>query len=139
MNKIPPLVVDVDRVKPLELGGVYDSRMILDEVIAQKEGVIQMNHGTVKPRVALGGDLHDEDEIYYILTGHGKLKLNDEVIDIKPNMVIYIPAGVFHALDNSESDEEMTLLTFWKNANDNETYVKRVELWGKSYKTIDED
>ena len=139
MNKIPPLVVDVDRVKPLELGGVYDSRMILDEVIAQKEGVIQMNHGTVKPHVALGGDLHDEDEIYYILTGHGKLKLNDEVIDIKPNMVIYIPAGVFHALDNSESDEEMTLLTFWKNANDNETYVKRVELWGKSYKTIDED
>ena len=139
MNKIPPLVVDVDRVKPLELGGVYDSRMILDEVIAQKEGVIQMNHGTVKPRVALGGDLHDEDEIYYILTGYGKLKLNDEVIDIKPNMVIYIPAGVFHALDNSESDEEMTLLTFWKNANDNETYVKRVELWGKSYKTIDED
>ena len=61
------------------------------------------------------------------------------MIDIKPNMVIFIPAGVFHALDNSESDEEMTLLTFWKKAEYNDTYVKRVELWGKSFKTIDED
>ena len=139
MDKLNPLVVDVENVKPLELGGVYNSRMILDDVITGREGVIQMNHGTVKPRVALGGDLHDEDEIYYILSGHGKLKLGDDVIDIKPNMVIFIPAGVFHALDNSESDEEMTLLTFWKKAEYNDTYVKRVELWGKSFKTIDED
>lgn len=139
MEKLNPLIVDVDNVKALELGGVYDSRMILDEVITGREGVIQMNHGTVKARVALGGDLHDEDEIYYILSGQGKLKLGDGVIDIKPNMVIFIPAGVFHALDNSESDEEMTLLTFWKKAEYNDTYVKRVELWGKSFKTIDED
>lgn len=139
MKQLKPLVVDVDKVKPLELGGVYDSKMILDEVITQREGVIQMNHGTVKPRVTLGGDLHDQDEIYYILSGHGKLKLGDDVIDIKPNMVIFIPAGVFHALDNSGSDEEMTLLTFWKDAKYNDTYVKRVELWGKSFKTIDED
>lgn len=139
MGKLNPLVVDVDRVKPLELGGVYDSRMILDEVITGREGVMQINHGTVKPRVALGGDLHDEDEIYYILSGHGKLKLGDDVIDIKPDMVIFIPAGVFHALDNSESDEEMTLLTLWKKAEYNDTYVKRVELWGKSFKTIDEE
>lgn len=139
MEKLNPLVVDVDRVKALELGGVYKSKMILDEVIAGREGVIQMNHGTVKPGVALGGDLHEEDEIYYMLSGHGKLKLGDGVIDVKPNMVIFIPAGVFHALDNSESDEEMTLLTFWQKKEYNDTYVKRVELWGKSFKTIDED
>ena len=51
MDKLNPLVVDVENVKPLELGGVYNSRMILDDVITGREGVIQMNHGTVKPRV----------------------------------------------------------------------------------------
>ena len=30
MEKLNPLVVDVDKVKPLSFGECYDSRMILD-------------------------------------------------------------------------------------------------------------
>ena len=139
MEKLNPLVVDVDRVKPLNFGTEYASRMILDEVITEREGVIQMNHGTVSPHAALGGEAHEKDEIYYILSGHGKLKLGEDIIDVKPDMVVFIPGGCFHALDNSESDEELKILTFWKDARDNGAYLKRLELWGTSFKTIDED
>lgn len=139
MRKLNPKVIDVNKVKPLELGGVYLSRMILDDEVTGRDGIMQINHGTVKPEVKLGGDLHDQDEIYYILSGKGKLKLGDDMIDLYPDQIIFIPAGVFHAIDNSESDEEMKILTFWKEASFNETYVKRMELWGKSFKTIDEE
>lgn len=138
-KKLPPLSVDVSRVKPLIFGEEYESRMILDHEITGRDGVIQMNHGTVKAGFALGGATHEEDEIYYILSGHGKLQLDDEMIDVFPNQVIFIPAGCFHALDNSGSDEDMCILTFWKDWRFNDAYEARLKAWGKSFKTIDED
>lgn len=139
MKKLPPLVVDANKVKPLSFGESYDSRMILDHAITGRDNVIQINHGTVKPGFALGGGVHEEDEIYYILSGKGKLQLDDEIVDVHADQVIFIPAGCFHALDNSESSEEMKILTFWRDYRFNEAYEERVKQWGKSFKTIDEE
>ena len=136
---LPPLQVDVKKVKPLIFGKEYESRMILDHVITGREDVIQINHGTVKAGYALGGATHEEDEIYYILSGHGKLKLNEDVVDVSANQVIFIPAGCFHALDNRDSDEDLCILTFWRDWRFNDAYEARLKLWGKSFKTIDED
>lgn len=138
-KKLPPLAVEVDRVKPLCFGSEYESRMILDHVITGRDDVIQMNHGTVKAGCALGGAAHEDDEIYYILSGHGKLQLDDKIIDVVPDQVVFIPAGCFHALDNSMSDEDMCILTFWRDWRSNDAYTARLEKWGKSFKTIDEE
>ena len=138
-KKLPPLQVKVDRVKPLIFGKEYESRMILDHVITGRDGVIQINHGTVKAGYALGGATHEEDEIYYILSGSGKLQLDENIIDIAGGEVIFIPAGCFHALDNRESKEDMCILTFWKDYRFNDAYEERVKQWGKSIKTIDKD
>ena len=138
-KKLPPLQVKVDRVKPLIFGKEYESRMILAHVITGRDGVIQINHGTVKAGYALGGATHEEDEIYYILSGSGKLQLDENIIDIAGGEVIFIPAGCFHALDNRESKEDMCILTFWKDYRFNDAYEERVKQWGKSFKTIDKD
>ncbi len=138
-KKLPPLRVEVDKVKPLLFGKEYESRLILDLVITGRAGVIQINHGTVKAGFALGGATHEEDEIYYILSGKGKLRLDDEVIDVAGGQVIFIPAGCFHALDNTGSDEDLCILTFWKDWRFNDAYAERLKQWGKSFKTVDED
>lgn len=138
-NKLKPFYTEVNRVKALKFGTEYESRMILDHVVTGRDGVIQINHGTVKAGCGLGGGVHEEDEIYYILSGHGKLQLDDEIIEVMPNQVIFIPAGCFHALDNRESEEDMCILTFWKDYRFNEAYEERVKQWGKSFVTIDED
>ncbi|MBQ2826446.1 MAG: cupin domain-containing protein [Clostridia bacterium] len=138
MEKLKPLSVAVDKVRPLLFGESYESRMILDHVITGRDNVIQINHGTVKAGYALGGGVHEDDEIYYILSGKGKLQLDDEIIDVFPNQVIFIPAGVYHALDNRESSEDMTILTFWRDWRMNEAYTERLNQWGKSFMTVDE-
>lgn len=138
-KKLPPLQVDVKNVKPLVFGESYESRMILDHVITGRDDVIQINHGTVKAGYALGGAAHEEDEIYYILSGTGKLRLDDEIIDIAGGQVIFIPAGCFHALDNTASGEDMCILTFWRDWRFNDAYEERLKQWGKSFKTVDED
>lgn len=138
-DKLDYLVVDVNKVKPLMFGEEYASRMILDHVITGRDNVIQINHGTVAPHSLLGGGVHEEDEIYYILSGHGTCRLGDDVVEVHEGQVIFIPAGCFHALDNSQSDKEMTILTFWRDYRFNDAYAERVRQWGKSFKTVDED
>jgi len=41
-------------------------------------------------------------EVYYILEGRGKMELNDDVIDIEPGLVIYIPPLTPHRLYSEE-------------------------------------
>ena len=138
MEKLQPLQVQVEKVKPMLFGDAYESRMILDHVITGRENVIQINHGIVKAGYALDGAVHEEDEIYYILSGHGKLKLNEEVMEVSPNQVIFIPAGSFHALDNRGSEEDLCILTFWRDWRYNDAYAERVKAWGTSFRTIEE-
>jgi mannose-6-phosphate isomerase-like protein (cupin superfamily) len=138
-KKLPPLQVDVAKVKPLLFGEEYESRMILDHVITGRDNVIQINHGTVKAGYALGGGVHEEDEIYYILSGKGKLQLDDKIVDVAGGQVIFIPAGCFHALDNRASDEDLCILTFWRDWRFNDAYEERIRQWGTSFKTVDEE
>jgi mannose-6-phosphate isomerase-like protein (cupin superfamily) len=37
-------------------------------------------------------------EVYYILEDHGKMELNDDVIDVEPGMIIYIEPFTAHRL-----------------------------------------
>ena len=138
-KKLPPLQVEVAKVKPLLFGEEYESRMILDHVITGRDNVIQINHGTVKAGYALGGGVHEEDEIYYILSGKGKLQLDEQIVDVAGGQVIFIPAGCFHALDNRDSDEDMCILTFWRDWSFNDAYEERIRQWGTSFKTVDEE
>lgn len=44
-------------------------------------------------------------EVYYILKGHGRMELNEDVLDIEPGMVIYIAPGTAHRLYSEEGVE----------------------------------
>ena len=36
------------------------------------------------------------DEIYYVLEGEGRMRLDDEVIELRKDVVVYVPRGVKH-------------------------------------------
>src|SRR3954463_3699675 len=36
------------------------------------------------------------DEIYYVLDGAGRMRLNDEEIELHKNVVVYVPRGMRH-------------------------------------------
>ena len=46
------------------------------------------------------------DEFYYVIEGSGKMVLDDETIDVKQGMVVYIPRGMRH-----KAVGKMTILT----------------------------
>src|SRR6266849_1115570 len=36
------------------------------------------------------------DEIYYIIDGHGRMRLDSDEIELRPGVVVYVPRGVKH-------------------------------------------
>ena len=119
MEKLNPLAVEVDKVKPLLFGDSYESRMILDHVITGRDNVIQINHGTVKAGYALGGGVHDDDEIYYILSGKGKLQLDDEIIDGIADY--YVSSGLDEYEELTDDDINDIILSYY------DAYLKYLE------------
>ena len=56
--------------------------------------------------IALGGksNLHthdDAEEIFYVVSGYGKIRVGEEVEDIGPGSCIFVPIGNEHQLINS--------------------------------------
>jgi mannose-6-phosphate isomerase-like protein (cupin superfamily) len=41
-------------------------------------------------------------EVYYILEGRGKMELNDDVVDVEPGTILYIPPLTAHRLVSKE-------------------------------------
>jgi mannose-6-phosphate isomerase-like protein (cupin superfamily) len=137
MEKREPKIIDAARVRPFVVDETYSSKMLLDDGLAGAR-TIQINEGTVAPGCALGGAAHGQDEIYYIVSGRGTLRLGEETHPIKPGTVVYIPAGCFHALNNSDGGEPLVLLTLWREPEENEVYNQRIAAWGTSFQLIDE-
>ena len=131
-------VINSWEVKPFVVDQDYSSKMVLDDIIAGGKS-IHINEGTLKAGCSTPGAFHPATEIYYIVRGEAVLHLGNEKFDIKPGSVVYIPAGVFHSLDNRSKTEDFVLLTLWEDTKHNEVYHARLKAWGKSFKTIDED
>ena len=54
---------------------------------------------------------HDEDEVYYVLSGSGRLKVGGEEQSIGAGSVLYVRATSEHSF--FEIDEDITLLVFF--------------------------
>lgn len=48
---------------------------------------------------------HKEAEVYYILRGRGALRLDQEWIELREGMAVYIPPGVEHETRNTGAGE----------------------------------
>jgi quercetin dioxygenase-like cupin family protein len=131
-------VINSWEVKSFVVDQTYSSKMLMDDLVAGEKS-IHINEGTLKAGCSTPGGVHTATEIYYTLRGEAVLHLGEDKIDIKPGSLVYIPAGVFHALDNKSETEDFVLLTLWEDAKHNELYHARIKAWGKSFKTIYED
>ncbi len=131
-------VINTWEVKPFVCDQTYSSKMLLDDIVAGTK-TIHINEGTLKGGGSTPGGVHAANEIYYVVKGEAVLHLGDDLIDIKPGSLVFIPAGVFHSLDNKSETKDFVLLTIWEDAKYNEVYHTRLKAWGKSFKTIYED
>lgn len=54
---------------------------------------------------------HDEDEVYFVLKGRGRITLDGEAQEIGRGSILYVPADTPHEFGNIE--EDLSLLVFF--------------------------
>jgi len=54
---------------------------------------------------------HDEDEVYYVVMGRGRVRIGGSVHEAGPGSILYVEASSEHSF--FEIDEDMTLLVFF--------------------------
>ena len=54
---------------------------------------------------------HDDDEVYLVLSGRARMRMNDEDRAVEPGSLLYISASTEHAF--FEIEEDMTLLVMF--------------------------
>ena len=54
---------------------------------------------------------HREDEVYYVISGRGEIRVADEERYVKSGSLVFVAAGVEHRFHNIE--EDLRVLVFW--------------------------
>ena len=54
---------------------------------------------------------HNEDEVYYVVSGRAKLRVGDDDHPVQPGTLLFVPALAVHSFH--EISEELVLVVFW--------------------------
>jgi mannose-6-phosphate isomerase-like protein (cupin superfamily) len=57
---------------------------------------------------------HTEDEVYYVVSGRGKIQVGDEDRDVGAGSIVYVTKNVEHRFHSIE--EELTMIVFFAPA-----------------------
>lgn len=55
---------------------------------------------------------HEQDELYFVMRGHGEFVLEDARMNFQPGDALFVPAGKIHRFENF-SDDFVTWVVFW--------------------------
>jgi mannose-6-phosphate isomerase-like protein (cupin superfamily) len=101
-------VVDVEQVVA-QLGEVDVAYKELMRVPSLSAGVYRLAAGS---RDMQGP--HDDDEVYFVLSGRARVRMDGDVRDVRPGSLLYVRAATDHTF--FEIEEDITLLVLFTNA-----------------------
>jgi len=68
----------------------------------------------LKPGSSIGYHLQKEDEIYYVISGNGKMKMNGKVFSVKPGDAILTRPGSSHGIEPDTGNDLLILIAYEK-------------------------
>jgi quercetin dioxygenase-like cupin family protein len=104
-------VVPLDSVEPIELPQGSWSRMLItaDSVGGNDSS---LGYSVFTPRTVVGPVSHAVEEVAYVVSGSGELRLDDGPVPFGEGDAVHIPAGVWHAVANTGEDDVVMVFGF---------------------------
>jgi len=88
-------VVSLADVDPIELPQGSWSRVLV------KGAASSLGYSVFTPGTVLTPVKHETEEVAYVVTGSGELRLDDESVPFAGGDALHIPAGTWHAVANT--------------------------------------
>lgn len=101
-------VVALGDVEPIELPQGSWSRMLVTE---SRVGGNRASLGTsvFTPGTVLGPVRHETEEVAYVVSGSGEIRLDEGAVSFRKGDALHIPAGLWHAVANT-GDEDVVMV-----------------------------
>ncbi len=103
--------VALEDVEPIQLPGGSWSRMVLNDKTvsgnASSLGYSVFTPGCVTAMVA-----HETEEVAYVLSGSGELRLDGGRVPFAAGQGLFVPAGIWHAVANTGSEDVIMVFGF---------------------------
>jgi quercetin dioxygenase-like cupin family protein len=104
-------VVNLADVEPIELPQGSWSRMLVTE--SQVGGnASSLGYSVFTPGTVLVPVKHEVEEVAYVVSGSGELRLDDEAVPFRQGDAVHIPAGVWHAVANTGDADVVMVFGF---------------------------
>jgi mannose-6-phosphate isomerase-like protein (cupin superfamily) len=115
-----------DSAPKFGFGERQEARFCREDLDAEGTGVALMK---VKPNQRQGfAHRHDEaEEVYFVISGSGRIKLDDAVLDLKPYDAVRIAPGVARALEGGP--EGLEYLAFGPHFESDGELIKDPAFW----------
>jgi quercetin dioxygenase-like cupin family protein len=84
------------------------SRMVVTDQSVSGNGA-SLGYSVFTPGTATDPVSHETEEVAYVLSGRGELRLDDGAVQFKAGDGLFIPAGVWHAVVNT-GDEDVAMV-----------------------------
>jgi mannose-6-phosphate isomerase-like protein (cupin superfamily) len=91
-------------------GGSWLIELLSNKTIGTKK--MMLGFSTFKPGANTEKKIHTEEECAFIVSGKGRITLNDGDVDFSANSAVYIPAGVPHGVRNDGPADVVMVYTF---------------------------
>ena len=99
-------IVNLADVEPIELPGGSWSRMLA------KGERSSLGYSVFTPGTALQPVCHETEEVAYVVSGSGELRLDGDAVAFGPGDALRIPAGIWHAVVNTGAEDVVMVFGF---------------------------
>lgn len=100
--------VPLESVPKIDLPGGSWSRMVVTRDSVDGNAA-SLGYSIFTPGTATAPVAHETEEVAYVLSGSGELRLDDRAVPFAAGDGLFIPAGVWHAVANT-SDEDVAMV-----------------------------
>jgi quercetin dioxygenase-like cupin family protein len=104
-------VVHLDTVEPIELPQGSWSRMLITTGRV-KGNAASLGYSVFTSGTVLAPVKHEAEEVAYVVSGSGELRLDDGAVPFRTGDALHIPAGVWHAVANTGADDVVMVFGF---------------------------
>jgi quercetin dioxygenase-like cupin family protein len=101
-------VVDLEDVEPIPLPGGSWSRMVLNDR-SLSGNTASLGYSVFTPGTVTAMVSHATEEVAYVLSGSGELRLEDEAVPFAAGQGLFIAPGTWHAVANT-GDSDVTMV-----------------------------
>jgi quercetin dioxygenase-like cupin family protein len=104
-------VVDLLDVEPIALPAGSWSRMVLTSS-SLSGNTASLGYSVFTPGAVTAVVCHEVEEVAYVLSGEGELRLDEEAVPFSGGQGLFIPAGIWHAVANTGAQDVAMVFGF---------------------------